>query len=659
MAVTPPKGNWDVYYPSTAFPPVPSDPFWQYIFEAVSTGGGYHQAADPDPVSHYLMYGTALTAGTATIQNKRAIHHTEDGTYSSFIAVCFDHPLYNGTGDESLSNCYVNLRVEGGTSGKWMQVRMRITGNSYGYSGGDNVSYFQDSEGINDQILVFADYGDDLYLQFRWYADGSTYIRFYNITTGTSSNKYMTSDLFAYDEEITYTITWETDTYCQSDRYLRLLYMDVDVIIGGPVISLLECPLASTPTLISSATVDNETVEGGILQMPWQDPGSDRQALFDEYFESCFPDDPGGLVTFQSTRTDLRASRGYMWLVKLKAAIHPSDSFETAVSGYGFDVECFVLANADRSNFVVFANDRITSYNIVIMHNSWDADNPFYRGSVDLTRHVNPESQTLKIEDGEVTYTVNTGTPTDSVTVPLSLFFGDEPIYFWLALEPGYYIEGSSSVSTAYLYVPQIFIGPMFARNPEQGQSPANDVRGFAPLFSMEASEDLAYEYVCYFKNKIINTIDSSDDSSLVGMVPGYPSDLGLPLKPGDACLVHEKYNRLYFYQMVAGDMPTDLPDVYRIDETMHWEMTDCVTQNTMSVEQYDVVGLVDTNDVIVTHSAHNRVKSYCPAIQLLHNNVVRTHGITVSVISNTQLRLATEETAEITGLKINIYITT
>jgi hypothetical protein len=165
--------------------------------------------------------------------------------------------------------------------------------------------------------------------------------------------------------------------------------------------------------------------------------------------------------------------------------------------------------------------------------------------------------------------------------------------------------------------------------------------------------------FVCYTKSKIINTQDAGDTDALFGMNPSQPSSFGKPLVPGESCIVFEKHNRIYFYTLKSGYHAHDLPHVIKMTDSLYWELTEVnVAVPKVKVEQYDIIGLVDTNEVVVTHTRHNRLKSYAPNIQFLHNGVVRTEGLTVNVKSDTELRISTSETTEIENLKLNVYVT-
>jgi len=164
---------------------------------------------------------------------------------------------------------------------------------------------------------------------------------------------------------------------------------------------------------------------------------------------------------------------------------------------------------------------------------------------------------------------------------------------------------------------------------------------------------------MCYIKQCIRNSQDYSDVNSLYGMNPSQPSDEGIPLKENDICIVIEKHNRIYYYILKTGYHITELPYYIRMTDSLYWELLEVnLGEPKLIVEQYDIQGLVNTNEVIVTHAAHNRSKSYAPVVQLLHYNRVRTNGITVAVKSNTELRLSTVETSVIENLKINVFVT-
>ena len=190
---------------------------------------------------------------------------------------------------------------------------------------------------------------------------------------------------------------------------------------------------------------------------------------------------------------------------------------------------------------------------------------------------------------------------------------------------------------------------------PPPGES---QLRFDIPEITSVMSDLITEQYVCYVKTKIKSNEDISDPDSLMGMSPESPSDLNIPLKAGDSCIVFEKYNRVYYYTAQAGIHITDLPDFARITDSLYWELVD-VTLEAASIvpEQYDIVGLVDTNPVTVTHTKHNRIESYMPPTQLIHGGVIRTEGILGYIVSDTQIRFETIEITPLVNLKVNVYV--
>ena len=214
-------------------------------------------------------------------------------------------------------------------------------------------------------------------------------------------------------------------------------------------------------------------------------------------------------------------------------------------------------------------------------------------------------------------------------------------------------VSNNTTQSSWYSYLHTLIASPDL---PSEGE---NQMRfDFEPWTDCSMSDLITERYICYVKTKIKNTKDISDPDSLMGMDPGAPSDLYNPLKAGDSCIVFEKYNRVYYYTVQAGFHATELPDFVRITDSLYWELVDVTLESAEIVpEQYNIVGLVDTNPVTVTHSKHNRVKSYMPPIQLIHGEVIRTEGILGYILSDTQIRFETIETDILTNLKVNVYV--
>jgi hypothetical protein len=229
------------------------------------------------------------------------------------------------------------------------------------------------------------------------------------------------------------------------------------------------------------------------------------------------------------------------------------------------------------------------------------------------------------------------------------IFSPGEPIYAALYTEP----------TASYSYWNDIFVYSYNAApNTDVGQTAANGIFNHTEFLTLALNELADNAYYLYFKDKIRNSLDYSDLDSIYAMNPSYASDDFNALQPGEVCIVIDRYHRVYFYIVKSGSQVDSLPDFIRINDSLYWELMEVIQNEEMKVEQYPVTGLVSGSPQLITHTAHNRSKSYAPAVQLIHNNKVKTSGITVSVVSTTQLRLTTAETTAFTNLKINVYVT-
>jgi hypothetical protein len=196
------------------------------------------------------------------------------------------------------------------------------------------------------------------------------------------------------------------------------------------------------------------------------------------------------------------------------------------------------------------------------------------------------------------------------------------------------------------------------APNTDYGQTAANGIFNHIEFLTLAIDELAEYSYYLYFKDKIRNSLNYSDLDSIYAVNPSYASDAYNVLQPGEVCIVIDRYHRVYFYIVKSGYHADSLPDYIKITDSLYWELMEVIQNEEMIVEQYDVTGLVSGSSQLITHTAHNRLKSYAPVVQLIHNGAVKTSGITVSVVSTTQLRLTTAETTAFTNLKINVYVT-
>jgi hypothetical protein len=327
---------------------------------------------------------------------------------------------------------------------------------------------------------------------------------------------------------------------------------------------------------------------------------------------------------------------------KLKEAL-TSDFLDFAVDRVGY--LSVGLMSTDEQRWIVVYQDRYDPYEFYLRsHNGLIA---FRNNNNYALRWVFQVKNGYIYARSEGSYNLSWPNPTPFDPVLFTDIFNEGE-----KIHPIFTEDGGSGYNYGYVYN-NIVIGHYDFPPPGQSQ-----MRTTLPIITCSADELITQSRTCYVRTKIRNSQDYNDPASLFAMDPGHPSDNNIPLQENDACIVLEKYNRIYYYSCVSGDMQTNLPYIIRMTNQLYWELVS-VTPSTSNIisEQYDVVGLVDTNEVIITHSKHNRNRSYAPTIQLIHNGQVRTHDITVAIKSDTELRISTPETSVITGLKINIYV--
>ena len=164
-------------------------------------------------------------------------------------------------------------------------------------------------------------------------------------------------------------------------------------------------------------------------------------------------------------------------------------------------------------------------------------------------------------------------------------------------------------------------------------------------------------EYTCYLRGFIKNS-GNVDEPSLVNINPSQPNDTpGKVLVPNDTCIVWDKYNRFYFYKLKSGDVPSSLPDVVRVNSSLYWEIVYTAGTGGLQVEQVLISTLGAGSNVLVPHPQHDTTKSDAPSVRVIHGGKVKTSGIKISVVSNTQLRVTSLGDA-FTDLFINIFYT-
>jgi len=161
--------------------------------------------------------------------------------------------------------------------------------------------------------------------------------------------------------------------------------------------------------------------------------------------------------------------------------------------------------------------------------------------------------------------------------------------------------------------------------------------------------------YTCYLRSLIIDS-ESVDNPSLVRINPGKPSDRpGDVLIPNDTCLVWDKYNRFYFYKLKSGDVASSLPDLVRVSSSLYWEIVSVSGTMGLQTEQVSIVSLGAGSDTLITHPPHDISRSDAPSVQVIHEGRVKTSGLKISVVTNTQLRVTSLGEA-LLDLKINIH---
>jgi hypothetical protein len=309
-----------------------------------------------------------------------------------------------------------------------------------------------------------------------------------------------------------------------------------------------------------------------------------------------------------------------------------------------------VLMNEDASKWVRFGRNYTDKKIYLDLYNN----HTYFTGTtVHSTYYLNDWQQLLRIWiiNNTFYFSYRIGSDNSDAVPSITDFFDkSEPIYVGFSHQ-----YKSTTGTTLYLYRHSSIASWDLLPPGVEARLLAYDIDLSDALFTLPPSEI----YMCYVKQSIRNSKNYSDLNSLYAMNPSAPSDLQKPLVAGESCIVFEKHNRIYFYLLKSGYHITELPHFIKMTDNLYWELTEVnIGDPTLIVEQYDIQGLVDTNEVIITHTKHNRQKSYAPVVQLLHNNCIRTEGITIAVKSDTELRISTIETEELTNLKINVYVT-
>lgn len=232
-------------------------------------------------------------------------------------------------------------------------------------------------------------------------------------------------------------------------------------------------------------------------------------------------------------------------------------------------------------------------------------------------------------------------------TVDLRYIFYTEDIYL-----------GIMQPYSGYLYFQKYltFASAILAHNTELNQLANATITATLQLFEAEL-RDLVVTYVCYYKDRVHNSGNLSDQNALTSLNPDYPSVLGEPLKVGDTCIVIDAYNRFFLYTVTSGFKDTKLPHTIKLSDTLYWALTEYISNISVLVEQYNLNGLSSSNEIIIQHTPHNRTNSFAPVVQIRHNDVIITNGLIVSVISNTSLRFRTTQEEAFDNLYVNLYI--
>lgn len=540
---------------------------------------------------------------------------------------------------------YSKLRIQNLDGSKWVEA-WTVSSTSHAY-----VTSSVAGVGGSQYASALDNYTDHILLEVN--VDGSIRCRFYTLTTYSNScygdtNLYVTIDTgipcFDVNEPlIAYYIFDVPDGVTFTKRpywwYVSGEFLDPE---NTPVLIWWETADLQPLEMTGSISQDNDIPEG-VLEADWS--GNDS-TFFDELWE--MPDD-GTYVTIYTTSVRLYVpSFGDRldWGARLKIGFKPNEntSITSGQSTYAF----MGLMNADGSRSIMCGQ---TTDRYFFIKTEVDGVSTTVYYSETSSGYTSVRQHYFEVKDGILKVI---GESYDGrlheYECPVTDIFGATESFYHV-------IRPTLQATYTSLYNTTIILSPQVAHNVDYGQT-ANIL--FAPMLEPFDSNitELTTKRFCFYKTKIKNSKNVSDLTSLYGIDPGYPSDSGVPIQIDDGCIVHEKYNRFYFYSLVAGDEQNSLPDIIRATPTLYWKLVDVVTNNNLLIEQYDIVGLVSGSEVIVTHSAHNREKSFAPTVQMLHNNVIKTKGIVIAIVSNTQLRLSTSEVTEFTNLKINIHVT-
>lgn len=388
-------------------------------------------------------------------------------------------------------------------------------------------------------------------------------------------------------------------------------------------------------TCTIGATQDNSTSNYGTLKHNHINATSEEQTAWLTQFDHI------NITHFWYTLYHRMTQTGsYVYQAKFVAALN-STYLEWIVEGLARGA--ITLISEDGLRWVTFKRANSTGF-LTVTYNL----GTYWTGSVSQPG-VNWSRVFVRVEGGNI-YFRHEARSYDIITQPPA-------IPFTSIFNAGEKIIPAFSCDTTFGLVTYIYNHTFMSSMdlPKEGE---NMIMGTFSELSVDLADAITKQYMCYVRTKIRNSQDYNDPESLYALDPGNPSDANIPLQAGDACIVLEKYNRVYYYVCKAGDMSNNLPLIIRVTDSLYWELVD-VSPGAPNIkcEQYDVIGLVDTNEVIITHTKHDRTKSYAPTIQFVQDGVIRTHDLTVAVKSDTELRISTPETSAIQNLKLNVYV--
>lgn len=657
MAVYTPYSPISEVYQETSYPPDETADYWVRYWEVDGSHPPY-----TDSNTDLAFYFPAYETGTAELNNVQAQHQSKDGTKNTKHSVFFNSPPYApDSGAAESGNVTLIFRAEGQTGGKWMQMRFDIRYASSGQGNGEADVYFEDSEGFKtDHYAILPGWPISqftrMYMELYINGDGTNSLKLYEWDNNRTFSTAVTSNLFAAEEEIKVTFKYTVAVQQQYNQYMSIYAHYYDMIVYGVWTNLegsVEYQVSPWTGWVGDHITEGEWIGG------WRD------FVFGSGFSGWVGMDH--IFDWWDVNTDYDRWQDYVDWINIYRIGTSSDwwlkfKFSVPVFGAQFHwkaTHCYqgvpgltdanntkgfyLSVNSSRFSVLSIPDNTILYLGTNTFHTIGD---PWNEWTIEII------NEWCKVK----LYEIDTGQTTSHEFSIRDMFDVNDEVY------PIYW---NWNLSSSYTYCgfakKHSLRSPVITGNADYGQDPvpAHMFCSGRGVELVELTELAPEDRVCYYRTKIINPDDPTDSASLKGINPGYPSDVGLPLQESDSVLIKDQYNRAYFYKAKTGDMADDLPDVMRITDSLYWQLIDAIGNELLLVEQYDIVGLVDTNDVIITHTEQNRATGcYCPAVQVIHNGFVRTNGIIVSVKSSTEIRIATEETTVLTNLKINLYIT-